>query len=185
MDGILKDLKVVAAIAVMVGSIWLMIKGILRLDEHIKLREKKLELKMREMEAESEERILNKQEKNDFDRSATTIVGNLSIGGAGSSVSKGLLMTQIKCVQCGGSIEPGSKFCRFCGTAVPDLTQKAEVRVETVNKARIRREELNHELEKKKLEEEAKQQKAENWYRILWGIILVAMVLGMIWLLKK
>ena len=151
--GVNAMMKIITAIFPIAFLIWLIVKGIPWLEEREALHKKRLELKMREMESESEERILEKQEEHDNLHATTTIIGNLSVGG-NTAVDKSLVMAQVKCVQCGGSIDQGAKFCKFCGTAVPDLTQKTELKIETVNKARIRREELGHELAKKKLEED-------------------------------
>ena len=176
-------MKIITAIFPIAFLIWLIVKGIPWLEEREALHKKRLELKMREMESESEERILEKQEEHDNLHATTTIIGNLSVGG-NTAVDKSLVMAQVKCVQCGGSIDHGAKFCKFCGTAVPDLTQKTELKIETVNKARIRREELGHELAKKKLEEETKQKKAEGRQQILWGILGVLLLVVLYFVAK-
>lgn len=179
-------MNILSSLALVIGCavfLYLIYKGALKLDEMEKVHKKKLEIKMREMEEASDERILKMQSQADSEQATTTIVGNLSIGNR-ESVDKSLIMAQVKCIQCGGSIEPGSKFCRFCGTAVPDITQKTEIKVETVNKARIRREELKHDIEEKKLENEHKLKKAEQKQSFLWALLLIVFLLGMFMLIK-
>lgn len=54
---------------------------------------------------------------------------------ADGGVNEKLRMAQVKCVQCGASIEPGTKFCKFCGTQVPDDAFRAEIVID--DKAQI------------------------------------------------
>lgn len=67
-------------------------------------------------------------------------------------------VSRIKCSQCGASIESGSKFCRFCGTQVPDNTFRAEVKFEDV--AQLRQAELEHARKSKLLYRLTEVQKA-------------------------
>ena len=43
---------------------------------------------------------------------------------------------RVKCVQCGASIDDGARFCKFCGTSVPDNTFRAEIVVEDRTKSK-------------------------------------------------
>ena len=60
----------------------------------------------------------------------------------------------IKCTECGASVQDDSKFCNYCGAKIPEEAKidikKREFRFETINHAKIRREEL------KAVREEAK-----------------------------
>lgn len=49
---------------------------------------------------------------------------------AEGGVNENIRMAQVKCVQCGASIEDGSKFCKFCGTKVPDDAFRAEIKID-------------------------------------------------------
>ncbi len=64
----------------------------------------------------------------------------------------------VKCTECGASIQDDSKFCKYCGAKIPEEAKidvkKRELRIETINHAKIRREEL-------KAEKEANKEKAE------------------------
>lgn len=64
----------------------------------------------------------------------------------------------VKCTECGASIQDDSKFCNYCGAKLPEEAKidlkKREFRIETINHAKIRKEEL-------KAEREAQAAKAE------------------------
>ena len=64
----------------------------------------------------------------------------------------------VKCTECGASIQDDSKFCKYCGAKIPEEAKidvkKRELRIETINHAKIRREEL-------KVEREAAKEKAQ------------------------
>ena len=99
----------------------------------------------------------------------------------------------VKCTECGASIQDDSKFCRYCGAKVPEEAKidvkKREFRIETINHAKIRREELKAEkeaaqvqaevekLEKlRKLQEE--QNKSDKWLYLLFaGILLFFLIM--------
>ena len=49
---------------------------------------------------------------------------------AEGGVNENIRMAQVKCVQCRASIEDGSKFCKFCGTKVPDDAFRAEIKID-------------------------------------------------------
>ena len=55
----------------------------------------------------------------------------------------------VKCTECGASIQDDSKFCKYCGAKIPEEAKidvkKREFRIETINHAKIRREELKAE----------------------------------------
>lgn len=57
----------------------------------------------------------------------------------------------VKCTECGAAVQDDSKFCRYCGAKImQDETvevKKHEYRFETVNHAKIRKEELKAEKE--------------------------------------
>ena len=65
----------------------------------------------------------------------------------------------VKCTECGASIQDDSKFCKYCGAKIPEEAKidvkKRELRIETINHAKIRREELKAEKEAAKAKAEA------------------------------
>lgn len=132
--------------------------------------EKMIELvRLRKESAEAEERALNLKRQNELEdqdvlqRSTVTINGRtMSVAeiisdrvaqetgnkmGASIGSAETINMAQVKCIQCGASIEDGSMFCRFCGTKVPDNVFRAEININ--DPARMKAEELKHEREKK------------------------------------
>lgn len=64
----------------------------------------------------------------------------------------------VKCTECGASIQDDSRFCRYCGAKIPEEAKvdikKREYRIETINHAKIRREELKAEKEAAKAQAE-------------------------------
>lgn len=64
----------------------------------------------------------------------------------------------VKCTECGASIQDDSNFCRYCGAKIPEEAKidvkKREFRIETINHAKIRREELKAEKEAAKAQAE-------------------------------
>lgn len=62
----------------------------------------------------------------------------------------------VKCTECGASIQDDSRFCKYCGAKVPEEAKidikKREYRIETINHAKIRREELRAQQHEKELE---------------------------------
>ena len=65
----------------------------------------------------------------------------------------------VKCTECGAAIQDDSKFCKYCGAKVPEEAKidvkKREYRIETINHAKIRKEELKAEKEIAKAKAEA------------------------------
>lgn len=65
----------------------------------------------------------------------------------------------VKCTECGASIQDDSKFCKYCGAKIMQdeiiEVKKHEYRFETVNHAKIRKEELKAEKEVAKAKAEA------------------------------
>ncbi len=71
-------------------------------------------------------------------------------------------MAEIKCPTCGAGIDSDGKFCKFCGTKLPDNTQHIEVsgtidhnvniRKENINQARIARIEQRANVKKAKMQ---------------------------------
>lgn len=57
----------------------------------------------------------------------------------------------MKCTECGASIQDDSRFCNYCGAKLPEGAKidikKREFKLETINHAKIRREELKAEKE--------------------------------------
>lgn len=102
----------------------------------------------------------------------------------------------VKCTECGASIQDDSKFCNYCGAKLPEEAKidlkKREFRFETINHAKIRKEELKAEREAQaakaeverleKLKElEAERNKSEKRLFILLGIaalISIIMILS-------
>ena len=62
-----------------------------------------------------------------------------------------VVMAKVKCVGCGAGLEPGQKFCPHCGTAVPDDTFRAEIRIDDT--ADIQR--VSYEAQESKLRQKA------------------------------
>ena len=61
----------------------------------------------------------------------------------------------VKCASCGAGIEPGQKFCSHCGTAIPDDTFRAEIRIDdTAEIRRAKYEEQESELRRLKMARE-------------------------------
>lgn len=64
----------------------------------------------------------------------------------------------VKCTECGASVQDDSKFCKYCGAKIPEEAKidvkKREFRIETINHAKIRREELKAEKEAAKAQAE-------------------------------
>ena len=99
----------------------------------------------------------------------------------------------VKCTECGASIQDDSKFCRYCGAKVPEEAKidvkKREFRIETINHAKIRREELKAEKEAaqvqaevEKLEKLRKLQEEQNksdkrLYLLFAGILLFFLIM--------
>ena len=99
----------------------------------------------------------------------------------------------IKCTECGASIQDDSKFCSYCGAKVPEEAKidvkKREYRIETINHAKIRKEELKAEKEVAKAKAEAerlemlrKLQEEENkgdkrYYFFAAGILLFCLIM--------
>ncbi len=94
----------------------------------------------------------------------------------------------VKCTECGASIQDDSKFCNYCGAKLPEEAKidlkKREFRFETINHAKIRKEELKAEREAQaakaeverleKLKElEAERNKSEKRLFILLGCALL------------
>lgn len=67
----------------------------------------------------------------------------------------------VKCTECGASIQDDSRFCKYCGAKVPEEAKidikKREYRIETINHAKIRREELRAQQHEKELEAQNEQ----------------------------
>lgn len=96
---------------------------------------------------------------------------NLNVSGSG--VNEALRMAQVKCVQCGASIEPGMKFCSHCGTQVPDDAFHAEINVNDparmeavrlqakIDQAKIANQKILAQAEAKKIKAQVKKQQAE------------------------
>ena len=65
----------------------------------------------------------------------------------------------VKCTECGASIQNDSKFCSYCGAKIPEEAKvdvkKREYRIETINHAKIRKEELKAETEAAKAKAES------------------------------
>nr|MBQ4457266.1 zinc ribbon domain-containing protein [Clostridia bacterium] len=132
---------------------------------------RKTEARMREVELQEE-----RNRKNVLERSTVTVDGktktvadivsehiNHEITGKKFSGStdagiERLNMAQVKCLQCGGSIDPGSKFCKFCGTQVPDNVFHAEVKIH--DEAQLKDAEYRHIRENKFLHRLSEAQKA-------------------------
>lgn len=95
---------------------------------------------------------------------------NVNVSGG---VNETLRMAQVKCVQCGASIEPGMKFCSHCGTQVPDDAFHAEISVNDparleavrlqakIDKARVANQKILAQAEAAKAKAEAKKIQAE------------------------
>lgn len=102
----------------------------------------------------------------------------------------------VKCTECGASIQDDSNFCRYCGAKIPEEAKidvkKREFRIETINHAKIRREELKAEKEvakaqaeverleklRKLKEEENKSEK--RLYLFFGGILLFFLIMYLI-----
>lgn len=102
----------------------------------------------------------------------------------------------VKCTECGASIQDDSKFCKYCGAKIPEEAKidvkKREFRIETINYAKIRREELKVEKEAAKAKAEAerleklkKLQEEQNksdkrFYLFAAGILLFVLIMYLI-----
>ena len=102
----------------------------------------------------------------------------------------------VKCTECGASIQDDSKFCKYCGAKIPEEAKidvkKREFRIETINHAKIRREELKVEKEAAKAKAEAerleklkKLQEEQNksdkrFYLFAAGILLFILIMYLI-----
>ena len=102
----------------------------------------------------------------------------------------------VKCTECGASIQDDSKFCKYCGAKIPEEAKidvkKREFRIETINHAKIRREELKAEKEAAKAKAEAerlenlrKLREEENksdkrFYLFAAGILLFILIMYLI-----
>lgn len=63
-----------------------------------------------------------------------------------------------KCPQCGASFDEGAKFCKFCGTAAPDNTIRAEITIDDKNAAQAAK--FQHDIDKRQSQiEMVKQQR--------------------------
>lgn len=75
----------------------------------------------------------------------------------------------VKCTECGASIQDDSRFCKYCGAKIPEEAKidvkKRELRIETINHAKIRREELKAEREAAK--EKAQTERLEQVRKIM------------------
>ena len=132
---------------------------------------RRIEARMREAELQEE-----RNRKNVLERSTVTVGGrtktvadivsehiNHEVSGSKSSGNtvagiERLNMAQVKCLQCGGSIDPGSRFCKFCGTQVPDNVFRAEVKIH--DEAQLKEAEYRHIRENKLLHRFSEAQKA-------------------------
>ncbi len=139
------------------------------IDERQKIRDKKLEIKLRKMEAQAQREIEEELYGKDSSRIAEAIVTTVSsentgkssdtrLDAAQSDAKARMSMAQIKCAQCGAPIDEEANFCKYCGTKVPEMIQKSEVKASVklthINQERIRRAELEHDLEVKKMQQE-------------------------------
>ena len=108
---------------------------------------------------------------------------------------------EIKCPNCGAGIDSDGKFCKYCGTKLPDNTQKFEINGKldhTVNgkiehrfswgsQARIEKINRKAELEKYKLEHADEIQKREMKETLMvWGILfaLIGVIVIFVVILK-
>ena len=99
----------------------------------------------------------------------------------------------VKCTECGASIQDDSRFCKYCGAKVPEEAKidvkKREYRIETINHAKIRKEELKAEnevvkaqAEVERLEKLRKLQEEENkgqkqYYLYAAGTLLFCLIM--------
>lgn len=102
----------------------------------------------------------------------------------------------VKCTECGASIQDDSKFCKYCGAKIPEEAKidvkKREFRIETINHAKIRREELKAEkeaakakaeverLEKLKKIQEEQNKSDKRFYLFAAGILLFILIMYLI-----
>ena len=110
---------------------------------------------------------------------------------------------EIKCPTCGAGIDADGKFCKYCGTKLPDDTQRIEVsgtvehnvniRKERINQTRIAKAEIRAKSEVEKAEKEAARlknlaelekqrretQKENNKFVLIAACILIAFILIM------
>lgn len=101
----------------------------------------------------------------------------------------------VKCTECGASIQDDSKFCKYCGAKIPEEAKidvkKREFKIETVNHAKIRREELKAQkqealakAEVERLEKlkqlEAQRDKSMKRMYIMFGVIFVFILIMML-----
>lgn len=104
------------------GFLLLMLFGVGKLSEMQELKEAK----------QKRERDLNKIRQPGSSSKLNELASN---GGAtinvnvNGTVNERLRMAQVKCIQCGASIEPGMKFCSHCGTQIPDDAFRAEINI--------------------------------------------------------
>lgn len=92
----------------------------------------------------------------------------------------------VKCTECGAAVQDDSKFCRYCGAKImQDETvevKKHEYRFETVNHAKIRKEELKAEREAARIKaeterlEQQRKYSAEKSKHDKWVVIMAAAV---------
>jgi len=102
----------------------------------------------------------------------------------------------VKCAECGASVQDDSKFCRYCGAKLPEEakmdTKNRNFRFETINHAKIRREELKAEkaeaiekarierLEKEKELEIERRKSARNSFIILGVVFFILLIMLML-----
>lgn len=119
---------------------------------------------------------------------------NNTFNGAGG-VSEAVKMAQVKCAQCGSSIQPGAKVCAFCGTKVPDDVFRAEIRVDVndptyeaelkhqrvMDRMDARNERIRAKNEKMRVKAELRKQRSDRFERIVLitlGVLLVIALLA-------
>ena len=86
--------------------------------------EKKAELKMKLMEERAKLELEAERRKAEAVMEAETPRPERPVQivvDAGAKDANRLIMAQIKCMQCGATIEPGAKVCAHCGAKIPDV----------------------------------------------------------------
>lgn len=128
------------------------------------------------MDKDNKKRVAEKQRQlNEIKEAASEAMQgptvNLNVNGSG--VNETLRMAQVKCVQCGASIEPGMKFCSHCGTQIPDDAFRAEININDparleavrlqakIDQAKIANQKILAQAEAAKLKAEAKKHRLE------------------------
>lgn len=98
-----------------------------------------------------------------------------------------------KCPNCGANIDSDDKFCKFCGTKLPDDTTRVEIsgkinhivniRKERINQTRIAKAEIKAKAESERLKNLAelqREQRETNKENFKQSMILIGVVLALL-----